>query len=36
VAGVLGAAELAAAYVAPTGRDVPVFHIERCVYAEKM
>lgn len=31
-----GGAEFAARYVAPTGRDLPVFEIERCVYAEKV
>jgi methyltransferase (TIGR00027 family) len=31
-----GSAEFAARYVAPAGRDLPVFEIERCVYAEKI
>jgi methyltransferase (TIGR00027 family) len=31
----VGTSELVASYVAPTGRDIPVSQIERCVYAEK-
>jgi methyltransferase (TIGR00027 family) len=31
-----GGAEFAARYVEPAGRDLPVFEIERCVYAEKV
>ena len=31
-----GRSEFASRYVAPTGRDLPVFEIERCVYAEKL
>ena len=31
-----GHAEFAARYIAPTGRELPVFAIERCVYAEKL
>ncbi|MGB9457995.1 MAG: SAM-dependent methyltransferase [Bryobacteraceae bacterium] len=31
-----GRSEFAARYIEPTGRDVPIFEIERCVYAEKL
>ena len=32
----MGAREFAERYVAPTGRGLPVFQVEQCVYAEKM
>ncbi len=31
-----GRSEFASRYVEPTGRDLPAFEIERCVYAEKL